>query len=261
MRLLSLGRDSQADDYPDDWERVSSEILNRDNYICQRCNHHSGPHAAESGRVLQTHHIVPKSEGGTDNGDNLTTLCLPCHGVQHPHNTNFDQHRNIAPILPDPSADPDVAFVNSSVKQENVAEYLDRKGNVCSRCWSHRDTTDLVLYPMSIKAIEHGNYPGEAYLPLCVSCLSTVAINDDSLSIQELNNHLIPYSDVHADVAVETLIKDVEPPQLWSYHPHSKFRVPGVTDDSTSDMVVTNIAVMLAIAIMGYVIGKMIGRP
>jgi len=27
----------------------------------------------------QTHHIVPKSAGGTDHPDNLITLCFPCH--------------------------------------------------------------------------------------------------------------------------------------------------------------------------------------
>jgi hypothetical protein len=27
----------------------------------------------------QTHHIVPRSKGGTDRPDNLITLCFPCH--------------------------------------------------------------------------------------------------------------------------------------------------------------------------------------
>ena len=33
--------------------------------------------------VLEHHHLVPRSEGGTDDETNLITLCSPCHGKAH----------------------------------------------------------------------------------------------------------------------------------------------------------------------------------
>ena len=50
-------------------------ILNRDSYTCQVCG-------AKNTR-LEVHHIVYRSQGGTDNEDNLITLCEPCHHKIH----------------------------------------------------------------------------------------------------------------------------------------------------------------------------------
>ena len=49
--------------------------LRRDSYICQHCR------ATKTN--LRVHHIVPKGEGGTDDLDNLITLCHQCHCTVH----------------------------------------------------------------------------------------------------------------------------------------------------------------------------------
>jgi len=46
-------------------------VLARDKYTCQVCK--------KKGKILQTHHILYKSEGGTDRADNLITVCTDCH--------------------------------------------------------------------------------------------------------------------------------------------------------------------------------------
>lgn len=46
-------------------------VFARDEYTCQVCK--------KKDKVLQTHHIVYKSEGGTDKVDNLITVCTDCH--------------------------------------------------------------------------------------------------------------------------------------------------------------------------------------
>lgn len=46
-------------------------ILDRDNYTCQVCK--------KKGKILQTHHIIYKSHGGSDRADNLITVCTDCH--------------------------------------------------------------------------------------------------------------------------------------------------------------------------------------
>jgi 5-methylcytosine-specific restriction protein A len=54
------------------WQRLRKHILERDHYLCQVCGRPTG----RSGNV---DHIVAKSKGGTDDPDNLQTLCHGCH--------------------------------------------------------------------------------------------------------------------------------------------------------------------------------------
>ena len=46
-------------------------VFARDNYTCQVCK--------KKNKILNTHHIVYKTEGGTDRADNLITVCTDCH--------------------------------------------------------------------------------------------------------------------------------------------------------------------------------------
>ena len=50
-------------------------VLNRDNYTCQLCD--------KKHTKLEVHHIIYKSQSGTDNEDNLITLCEDCHSKVH----------------------------------------------------------------------------------------------------------------------------------------------------------------------------------
>jgi hypothetical protein len=47
-------------------------VFARDNYTCQVCG-------KSKGKILQTHHIVYRSNGGTNRVDNLITVCTDCH--------------------------------------------------------------------------------------------------------------------------------------------------------------------------------------
>jgi len=259
--MFDLFRESSgSQEYPSDWEDVSTEILNRDDYTCQRCGHQSGPHADDSGRVLQTHHVVSKSEGGSDNADNLTTLCLPCHGVQHPNNSYFDEHRTSAPLFPPSGSDTDVAYVCSATRKETTEEYLDRKGRSCCRCWGKKSDSDLFLYPLSDLTADDGCYPLESYLPLCRSCLSVVTINDDSISIQKLSSLLIRYDDPFAPIDVEAATADVESIPTWSYHPHAKFCVYTRNDDSIASRLIVNMVTVSVVSYLAYILGISLGR-
>lgn len=63
---------------PDDeeWKPLAHRIRVQDDFRCNVCGH--------ANEVLHVHHIIPLSEGGTNDPSNLVTLCHGCHLHQHP---------------------------------------------------------------------------------------------------------------------------------------------------------------------------------
>ena len=67
-----LGKEYQESDYEgNNWRQ---KVLWRDKYICQKCNNKDG---------LQVHHIIFRSNGGTNAISNGITLCKECHKALH----------------------------------------------------------------------------------------------------------------------------------------------------------------------------------
>lgn len=56
------------------WDRRRREALDRDGWRCRDCGRAG---------ALQVHHIVPIEAGGTDDLDNLRSLCKDCHHKRH----------------------------------------------------------------------------------------------------------------------------------------------------------------------------------
>lgn len=65
------------------FENTKAMVLNRDNYTCQYCR---GKHKDSK---LEVHHIVFRSHGGSDEADNLITLCHTCHKDLHSGKINL----------------------------------------------------------------------------------------------------------------------------------------------------------------------------
>ena len=64
---------------------TKSAILHRDNYTCQCCkNKHKDS-------KLEVHHIIFRSNGGSDDHDNLITLCHTCHKALHDGKLNLNK--------------------------------------------------------------------------------------------------------------------------------------------------------------------------
>lgn len=59
------------------FENTKAKVLNRDNYICQYCK------GKKKDSKLEVHHIIYRSNGGSDEEDNLITLCNTCHKGVH----------------------------------------------------------------------------------------------------------------------------------------------------------------------------------
>lgn len=59
--------------------KLRYKILDRDDFTCQDC----GAKRGDPGVRLQVHHILPRHLNGTDDPDNLVTLCAACHAGRH----------------------------------------------------------------------------------------------------------------------------------------------------------------------------------
>lgn len=60
--------------YGAEWQRIRKAVIVRDMGLCQPC--------LREGKVTpftEVDHIKPKSDGGTDDHDNLQCICSPCH--------------------------------------------------------------------------------------------------------------------------------------------------------------------------------------
>lgn len=60
--------------YNEEFDRVRGDVLERDCYECQECGRKSW---------LEVHHKTKRSDGGSNEMDNLITLCIECHCAEH----------------------------------------------------------------------------------------------------------------------------------------------------------------------------------
>lgn len=68
--------------YPSNWDSLARQTNKRDNWTCQKCSAQGGPYGNAK---LAAHHMIPKSSGGSDDVDNLITVCHSCHEEEHGH--------------------------------------------------------------------------------------------------------------------------------------------------------------------------------
>ncbi len=64
-------------------------LIQRDNYSCQYCGY--------KGDKLSIDHIIPRSRGGEDKWENVTTACISCNirkGDRTPKEANMTLHKN-----------------------------------------------------------------------------------------------------------------------------------------------------------------------
>ena len=59
---------------PDEYSLLVKQVLSRDGYKCRSCF---------SRNSLHVHHIIFRSQQGTDETSNLITLCSSCHDGVH----------------------------------------------------------------------------------------------------------------------------------------------------------------------------------
>lgn len=59
------------------WRKLRAVILQRDNHLCQVCLA-----AGTLTPAREADHIIPVAQGGTDDSDNLQSICRACHRIK-----------------------------------------------------------------------------------------------------------------------------------------------------------------------------------
>lgn len=74
--------------YGSQWEKIRERALKRDGYLCQVC--------LDKGIFTQAQavdHIKAKTDGGTDDLDNLQSICNPCHEAKTVEEANNGRNK------------------------------------------------------------------------------------------------------------------------------------------------------------------------
>lgn len=61
------------------WKRVRKTVLERQEHQCLFCGVSDEAHRERYSNGLDVHHVIPRSDGGSDTPDNLAALCRSCH--------------------------------------------------------------------------------------------------------------------------------------------------------------------------------------
>lgn len=83
--LVSTGRETngygrQTQESKSGWEGKRRRAIERDEFQCQECGVHGGPNGEAQ---LHVDHVTPQATGGSDDVENLRTLCRSCHMAKH----------------------------------------------------------------------------------------------------------------------------------------------------------------------------------
>lgn len=103
---------------PSDWEHRRVDVFERDGWTCQSCGVDGG---SNTDVELHPHHIKPRADDGTDDPENLLTLCRDCHRKLHgntPTRPTPPTERGMA-VSPDPKYRTESAPEPSSATQHD----------------------------------------------------------------------------------------------------------------------------------------------
>lgn len=83
--------------YGSEWTRLRERILLRDKGLCQPCDYQGKVSPA-----TEVDHIVPKSQGGTDDQTNLQSICSACHKIKTAFESKGERASSRPEWLPEP---------------------------------------------------------------------------------------------------------------------------------------------------------------
>lgn len=61
-------------EFPENWDEIRRQVIKKNKFTCFRCDE-----VFQALNKLTVHHVIPRSEGGTNDESNLVPLCYACH--------------------------------------------------------------------------------------------------------------------------------------------------------------------------------------
>ena len=81
----SEGKTASERGYGSKWQKIRKQALQRDDHLCQECLKQNIYTQAKD-----VDHIISKAKGGSDELENLQSLCNPCHKKKTAEERNKD---------------------------------------------------------------------------------------------------------------------------------------------------------------------------
>ena len=87
-------RSRQERGYGARWDKLRKLAMGRDDWLCQPCKREGKATPAR-----EVDHIIPKSQGGTDDLSNLQGICPDCHKAKTAQESADAQGRRTRPTI------------------------------------------------------------------------------------------------------------------------------------------------------------------
>lgn len=131
------------------WQSIRKEAISRDGGVCRFCDISNEEHKDEYGYALSVHHIIPKSDGGSNELDNLITVCRSCHKtIQHTQASAFAELADDSSPETDSEDEDDAADEGDEVDEgdkwefENAAQALQEAKSIIKETAEESSQTD-----------------------------------------------------------------------------------------------------------------------
>lgn len=99
------------------FENMKAAVRARDKHTCQLCGESSGK--------VHVHHILPRSQGGTDMPENLVTLCPKCHAALHAGKLRGDKKKKAKGLLGGPVSTLQHATQMNSIRRQLLRHHSE----------------------------------------------------------------------------------------------------------------------------------------
>ena len=120
--------------YPPDWDERKDLIIERDGKYCKKCG---------DSRNLHVHHIIPLSQGGTNEISNLKFLCEDCHSKKHGGGDFSGEFKNSETAFSKRLSD-----IKIAIQQEKYISFGYRKP-------SQKGHKERTIKPIKLEKISH----------------------------------------------------------------------------------------------------------